>query len=365
MDCPEIPIVDKDAFVSEVTAERRLLSATLEVTQRCNNICTHCYMDPAGREPDPDPPLEFLLELLGALREEECLFVALTGGEPLVRPDFPELYEAIKRRGFIPIVMTNGRLVTEEIADLLCQLPPKAVSVSIYGATAKTYEAVSRAPGSFEEAMAGIRRLRARDVNLEVKTMALRSNYHELDDMRAVAEELGVPFRYDTVLMPTIDGETHVLRERLEPETIVELDRRDPQRMRSLRESVERSRERPYNPHLFSCLAGEYGIYVAANGTVLPCSAGRAHAWPLDRAQLRESLRHIFHDELLPAVRQRVVGEYPCGKCRLRSVCGSCSALRELEMGSARLPSPFGCRVAKLRAEALGLEGLQPAADAS
>jgi MoaA/NifB/PqqE/SkfB family radical SAM enzyme len=360
MDCPDISELEAGDFGLRLASQRRPLRATLEVTQRCNNVCTHCYLDPGRVAPPPDPPLAFLVDLLDALAAEETLWITMTGGEPLLREDFPELYLAAKRRGFVVSVFTNGRLISDDMADLFREYPPRALSVSLYGATAETYENVSRVPGSYDEAMAGIRRLHARGVALNLKTMALRSNVHELDAMFALAESLGCRLHYDPTVNATIHGKTHVLVERLDPEAVVELDRRNASRSAAWEERCRGDALLPGN-RLLRCAAGVTGLAVDCLGTAHLCLSHRSVGWPLDRHDLRGSLHRIFYDEFPAAMAQTVEGPYPCGECRLASICQVCAPLRAQEVGEVSRPSPHACAVARLRARQFGSPNDVPA----
>ena len=69
------------------------------------------------------------------------MWCLISGGEPLLRPDFPEIYLALKRHGLLVSVFTNACLVTEEHVELFRRYPPRDIEVSVYGATRETYEA--------------------------------------------------------------------------------------------------------------------------------------------------------------------------------------------------------------------------------
>ena len=157
----EVPFADLQRRLG--LRERRLpLQGTLETTYRCNLNCAHCYVNqPAGSraERERELPLARLKALVDEIVEAGCLEVLFTGGEVLVRPDFPELYLYAIRSGLVVTIFTNGTLVTESVADLLDRHRPHAVEISLYGMTRETYERVTRVPGSYDKCLAGIERL--------------------------------------------------------------------------------------------------------------------------------------------------------------------------------------------------------------
>ena len=359
MDCADIPLAELGQMPWAPGGPRRPYMAFLEITQHCNNKCTHCYVDPANR-PSTDLPLDWWLDLLDALVAEETLFLVLTGGEPLVRPDFEDLYVAAKQRGFILSVFTNARLVDDALLDLFHRYPPRRVLVSIYGATRETYEKIARVPGSFDQAIRGTRRLKEAGIPLYLRTMLLRSNHHELPQLQSLAAELGAQFNFDGAVCPTVEGDPCVLCERMDPEALVAIETQDPERVAGWRTSVE-----AYHPEVnrrrFNCAAGIYGLHITADGFAMPCPGAGTIRRPLERDDLRGSLHRFFFDEMLPTLHELDPDDSPCSRCRLSALCGTCSAARELETGSSRIPSEFGCRVAFLRAQAAGIDAV-PAA---
>ena len=81
-----------------------------------------------------------------------ALSVRFTGGEPLLRPDFAEIYLFARRLGLKVMLFTNGRLITPELADLFARVPPlKKIEISVYGMRPESYDAVACAPGAFAE----------------------------------------------------------------------------------------------------------------------------------------------------------------------------------------------------------------------
>src|SRR5262245_34341577 len=167
----------------DVSGRRIPVEGVLEPTFRCNLECVHCYVNqPAGSaaERAREVPLPRLRALIDEMVEAGCVNLLLTGGEVLVRPDFPELYLYALGRGLLVTVFTNGTLVTEHIADLFDRHRPLLVEISLYGMTPQTYERITRVPGSYQRCLEGIRRLVKRGVPLKLKTMLMSWNRHEL-----------------------------------------------------------------------------------------------------------------------------------------------------------------------------------------
>ncbi|HZP18358.1 MAG TPA: radical SAM protein, partial [Terriglobales bacterium] len=210
-------------------AEKRApLEVSLEVTRRCPLACQHCYNNlPMGdlearrRELSREEYFAILNELAGM----GVLWLLFTGGEIFARKDFLEIYTFAKQKGFLITLFTNGILINEKIADYLLQYPPFAIEITLYGRTRETYETLTQLPGSYERCLRGIRLLLDRGLPLKLKTVGTSVNRHELVAMRRFAEqELGVEFKFDSLINPRIDCSQAPLGVRLSPEDVVALD---------------------------------------------------------------------------------------------------------------------------------------------
>jgi MoaA/NifB/PqqE/SkfB family radical SAM enzyme len=246
MECPYIPLTPYSDFslrLHEQAAGQRIpLVGSLEVTERCNLGCAHCYINlPAGDYGARRRELitREMYQILDQVVDEGCLWLLLTGGEPFVRPDFLDIYTYAKKKGLLVTLFTNGTTVTPRIADHLAEWRPFAVEITLYGATQETYERVTGVKGSFERCMRGIQLLLERGLPLKLKTMVMTLNQAELGEMRALARILGVEFRYDPVLNVRLDGGRSPQEFRIPAEDVVALDLADEQRMQGWRDFQE------------------------------------------------------------------------------------------------------------------------------
>jgi radical SAM protein with 4Fe4S-binding SPASM domain len=338
---------------------RRLpLQGTLETTYRCNLNCVHCYVNlPAGapEERARELPLARLKALLDEMAAEGCLEVLFTGGEVLVRPDFPELYVHALELGLLVTVFTNGTLLTERIADLLDARRPYAVEISLYGMTRQTYEAVTRVPGSYDRCLEGIGRLVARGLPLTLKTMALLANHHEVAAMSAYARGLGLPFKFDSLLNARVDCGASRGEHQLRPEQALALEVQDQERMRELREFCARFVAPPVggreHDYVYTCGAGHTSFTVDPYGRLQLCQLSRGRPFDLSRQPFARGWHEHF-----PLLRARKWQTHAvCRSCSLVSLCGSCPGAAELETGDAEGLVPSFCQIAHLKAwEAMG-----------
>ena len=181
------------------TGKPLLSHLDMELTERCNNNCLHCYIN----LPDDDSvakkkelPTAAVKEILSEAASLGCLSVRFTGGEPILREDFEELYHHARKTGLKVILFTNATLVTPALADLLSRIPPlEEIEISVYGMKKTSYEAITRTSGSFEAAWCGINLLFEKKVPFVVKSALLPPNREEVQEFEAWAS--AVPWMDD------------------------------------------------------------------------------------------------------------------------------------------------------------------------
>lgn len=348
--CPEVSIGDwGQELLAPLGGRRYPLGATFEITERCNLACVHCFINqPAGSRAalTHEMTLTEVRAILDQMAGAGCLDLLLTGGEVLLRPDFAEIYRYAKGQGLLVTVFTNGTLLTPAIADLLAEWPPRQVEISLYGRTRETYERVTGVPGSYDRCMRGIELLKERGVGLGLKSIALTANSHELEQMRAFAGQLGVPFRYDAMLWPRSDGDHQPWTYRLSAEEIVSLDRNDPDRRAKWQGlDAKFSARLSRSDAVYHCGAGYHAFHVDAAGRMSLCMMARQPSYDLLQGSFAEGW------EFLGALREEKRHlDTPCRTCTVGIVCIQCPGWSQMVHGDNETPVDWVCEVGRLRA---------------
>jgi radical SAM protein with 4Fe4S-binding SPASM domain len=347
--------------------EKRIpLSFDIELTARCNNHCRHCYINLPADDPKAKAA-ELSLKEISDIADQAvalgAMWCLITGGEPLVRGDFPDIYMALKRKGLLVSVFTNCTLIENEHVELFRRFPPRDVEVSVYGVTKETYERVTRRKGSFDAFMRGLDRLLKSGVKVRLKAMALRSNAHEMPWIaRFCRERTKDYFRFDPLLHLRFDGNPErneeIKSERLSPKEIVALERADAERFNSLMKNCARLIDGENGHagcnHLFHCGAGKDDFSLSWEGRFRLCSSLQhpACVYDLRKGSLGEAWR-----DFTPKVRDmrsdRREFTETCRKCKLIGLCLWCPAHAHLETGELDMPVDRFCEVAHARAEAI------------
>jgi radical SAM protein with 4Fe4S-binding SPASM domain len=342
----------------EVNAQRVPVNGTIELTNRCPLECVHCYNNlpmSDGRARKAELTTAEICRVIDELAELGCLWLLLTGGEVLARPDFLEIYRRAVSRGILTTIFTNGTMITERVADALAAMPPFSIEITVYGRTKATYEALTGIPGSFERCMRGIQLLLDRKLPLKLKTVAISINKHEVMAIRKFAEDLGVPFAFDPMINPRIDCSASPLAVRLTPADIVTLDLEDPVRVSDWRRlAIDFAPAPPpegETPLVYDCGGGVNSFAIDPYGNLSICVLSHVEMYNVRDGSVREGW-----EQYLRSVRaKRITRVTKCTACPLTSLCGSCAANAELENGDPEEPVDFLCRTAHLRAEVFGV----------
>ena len=293
-----------------------------------------------------------------------AMWCLLTGGEPLLRDDFFDLYLALKRLGLLVSVFTNACLVTPEHVELFRKYPPRDIEVTVYGATEAAYERATRRPGSYQAFVRGLDRLLSSDVKVRLKAMALRSNVHELQEIaqfcRARTKDY---YRFDPLLHLRFDGDSArnagIRSERLSPDEILVVERADEERFGALQkgcnELILPEQAHADCNHLFHCGTGMGSFCVSFDGRFRLCSSlwHPDTVYDLRRGTLAEAWKeHVPRVRDLRSNRKEFLER--CRVCPIINLCLWCPAHSCLETGEMDAVVDYFCQVAHTRAKALG-----------
>lgn len=368
MESFEIASTLEEAIISRAKVTGSPVNGSIELLPLCNMNCGMCYVRLSPEEVQQKGRIRTTDEWIHVARqmaEEGVLFLLLTGGEPLLFPEFQRLYLELQQMGMILTINTNGTMIDEAWAEFFGKHKPRRINITMYGTNEETYEELCHYPGGFEKMMNAVRLLRERQVDVKLSASVTRENEKDLPRMHALSEELGVPFRADTYMMPAVRERTRPFKEqsRLLPEAAAKA------RMDALRQEMGPERFAQYQEQIRQemelqealqaelqkgerlqqelpargrdCLAGNCSFTVNWQGELRPCVVmtepavsvfehGFAEAWNQVKEQVQKIRIHA-----------------KCTACRFRPLCRTCPACALLETGSYEGVPEYMCRYAE------------------
>jgi MoaA/NifB/PqqE/SkfB family radical SAM enzyme len=291
--------------------------ASYELNLGCNYDCEHCYLGLKKFE-----GLEWAERerLLGVLRDAGVVWLQLTGGEPMIDRLFTDVYSRAFELGMMLTILSNGsRLFSPKVLDLLTSRRPHRITLSVYGATEDSYDGLTRRKGAYRLFMKGLHAGHEAGLPLALSMIVTRTNAHEVDQMRDLAERLGIPMDEYVNMVPTIYGGGETLPS----------------------QSREHLRKRkPFT----GCNAGHTFFHVDPFGKASICKVGREPNIPLVEEGV-EGLARLgaIADQLL-------MRQGGCTGCQLQGSCGTCMPLVQLYR-KAKAPLATYCQHREPREE--------------
>jgi len=182
-------------FIKKIKKNKISIKKHLFLTWRCNLRCTHCHNYLPQKR---DLPAGEIRNELDRFAKEGCLFLCLSGGEPLLRKDFLSIANYAVSRSFAVILETNGTLITPALTENIKRLNFSLVQVTLLGANADTHERITGVKGSFEKTLNAIRLLKEKGINTVLHTTIMKENTTELEDIKVLAGKVGVNYKFSS-----------------------------------------------------------------------------------------------------------------------------------------------------------------------
>ena len=181
------------------------------LTDGCNLACRHCWLAP-GYDKTGDKsrflPKETFSLVIDEARPLGLTAVKLTGGEPLLHPEFAGLVRIVADNNLRLNLETNGLLCDAAVAREIAQLPQKSVAISLDGVNPATHDRIRGVTGAFEKTCAAVRQLAGVGVPPQIIMTVMTANVDQVESMIALAENLGAGSVKFNVVQPTARGES-------------------------------------------------------------------------------------------------------------------------------------------------------------
>lgn len=177
----------------------------IALTYRCNLSCRFCYAGCGCRKNEKFKELstDRLKEILFIIKNHALVpSVSFTGGEPILRDDIKELVSYAKEIKMWTNIITNGTLITKEIALLLKRAGLDSAQVSLEAGNAELHDYIVRKPGAFQKTIRGIGNLIEAGIRVHTNTTICRTNKDSLREVLVLIKELGLDRFSMNMLMP-------------------------------------------------------------------------------------------------------------------------------------------------------------------
>lgn len=325
-------------------AERAYLpiGGTIELLPLCNMSCSMCYVqDNAETVRQKLLRTEEWMGIAHQLKAAGTLFLLLTGGEPLLHPDFKEIYTRLLDMGFILTLNTNGTLLDEEWADFFAAHPCRRINISLYGASNETYAKLCHNPHGFDQTMRALRLLKERNQAVRISVSLVRENRDDLPRIVEIANELGFPFMPAAYMFPPTRrgcGWERFAQSRMSPREaavtrirgiLLKNPQADPQQQaKMLIDQITGPVAIPARAKGFSCRAASCGFWINWRGELRPCGMMDIPGGSLENEPLIRVWAKMVADV------SQIETCSACKTCRKKVFCQTCAAASVTETGT-------------------------------
>ena len=332
------------------------VNGSIELLPLCNMNCDMCYVRLSREEMERQGRLRTAdewLEIGRQMKDAGVLFLLLTGGEPFLYPEFRRLYLELRKMGMIITINTNGTLIDEELARFLAEYKPRRVNITLYGTDEETYTNLCHYFGGYEKTLRGIRLLRKYGVDVKVGGSLVGANKDDLDKLLDVQEELEIPVRVDTYMMPATrerdlpynmqsrlnpeeaaQARIHALKREMGPELF-------PQYVQQSIYRADHPEPAETKPGHMSCMAGQCSFTINWQGEMRPCVILSEPAVSVFEVGFENAWKYIVEET------GKILLNAKCSTCHMRHLCRTCAASALLETGSYDGVPDYMCRYAE------------------
>jgi len=314
----------------------------IELTNKCNLRCIHCY-NSSGNARGYELSTNEMLKLIDELDLMGVTDIILTGGEPFERKDILSIISELVFKNIRFSMFSNGLLITPEIAKQLAKYHVQFVAVSVDGATSKSHERI-RGKNTFSRTLKGISILQENGVNVRVNHTLTTENIDELPLFIDLMDKIGVTEifydRFDYFGRGK-EGKSLVLP--IEAGKFVkELLSKKSSSTSQYHASVSQSIDSECSPNL--CGVGIDQCYIKSNGDMCFCPVLSDENFRIGNIKT-DLIEDLWRSSAWDPVRTASVNDMElCSHCLSKENClGGCKAKAYNLTGSFKEPDPWAC----------------------
>lgn len=301
-------------------------------TLRCNLRCKHCYINAMDENSLTFGELTTKegFNLIEQIAEVSKPILILTGGEPLLREDIYDLAKFGTEKRLRVVLGTNGTLITDSIAKKLIQSGVKRVAISCDSIMEETHDDFRGKRGARKSAIDGMLNAKKNGLALQINTTVTKENYNEIEEIIALADEVGADEMHLFFLVPTGRGENlpyitpyeyeKMLLKVYEWQPKFKIHVKPSCAPQFMRIEKQKGLQSKYSR---GCIAGLSYLRITPNGEVHPCPY-----MPLKVGSIREkSFKEIWFNAIeFKNLRNFKNLKGKCSYCEFVDVCGGCRA---------------------------------------
>lgn len=354
-------VIENDAFknkpiTTQAFFEKRFgetpfpVSVHIEIVSKCNERCIHCYIPHEYKNQVMDATLFF--GLLDQCLELKIQHITISGGEPMLHPQFIPFLRKCREYDMSVNVLSNLTLLDDDIVDEMKRNPLLGVQTSIYSIRPEIHDAITNSKGSIQKTKNGLIKLVENRIPVQISCPIMKTNLDSYKEIKNWAAQFNVSVGYDYTLIGQYNGRTANLHCRLSEEeverVIVNELTTNPNYKQELLDEATENRNKSQEDYI--CSVCNSSICVAQNGNVFPCAGWQGYVLGnIADSSLADIWYHSKKVDYLRSLKRKDFKE--CQGCQQRDYCTVCMVrnFNESPTGNPLEISKYFCKVAEIK----------------
>lgn len=312
----------------------------IDLTTGCNERCVHCYIPDHNNQQFLD--INTFKRVINDFVQNQGLTVYLSGGEPMLHPQFKEMVKYCYRKNLNIVIMSNLTLCDDAMVNLLKEIDPQFVNVSLYSMVPEHHDAITTIKGSWQKTMSAILKLKENGIHVRLAAPVLKENKDDFEELFKFAQEHHMHLIPDCDIYAKCNQDTSNLDHALSPEELEDF------LSKNSRYYSQFMWNENINPDDKVCDIGETRINIDSKGNFYPCDG--THELTLGNASKLCGIVNAWRCELFEYLRElknKNFGE--CSSCEYRKFCKVCPAHNYNATGDIFKHLEQRCQYAKIK----------------
>lgn len=316
-----------DFFYEEFHKNPKIFGFQIELTSRCNERCIHCYIPDSKKNEGVDMDLDLIHKVLDEARKMETLQLTISGGEPFLHKEINHVLTYARKKDFSITILSNLTLVNDEHIEILKEINPALIQVSLYSMNPLEHDAITLVKGSFNKTKQNIEKLVQSDIPVQISCPVMKLNRKSYRDVLKYAQSLQIKAQTDFIMMARADFDESNLANRLNldetEELINDIINLDPDYIEFIRTLQPKSFDIDKFKDSPICGVGVDSICLTANGDYYPCAGWQGMILGNAKKQCLEDIWN--HSKQIKYLRSITTNSFPeCIKCNAKDYCAMC-----------------------------------------